>query len=295
MANRPLKTVEILALANDFNFFPDHLYGETPEKTLNARLSEHIQDQGRDALFYRTGPGTYFLTDYAERVTDDQRFKVFRGVRRSKALKNECILVAPKPELQKRVFGKFVPYSEPTFRKTFDEICWFEPRHRAEENHSVKQFVTFSVVRNQDRYLIYQRGEYSTASKRLRGALSIGFGGHVADEDFTLFEQYGDALLANSSREILEELYLSKEYRDLSDVSDHSTLVGFINVDTSPDARQHIACLVLFDYRSNFEPGKNELSINGLAWHTKQSLQENFEKFDHWSKIIIRKLSLMGM
>lgn len=295
MANRPLKTREILALARDYDFFPEHLYGATPEKTLNARLSEHIREHGRDALFFRTGPGTYFVTDYAERIAHDRRFKVFRGIQRAKALKNERILVASAKRLQLEIFGRFVPYDESLFRKVYDELCFFNCRQDAEYDLSLKQFVTFSLITDGERFLIFQRGEYTTASKRLRGQLSIGFGGHVADEDFTLFDEYGDAILANSSREILEELYLSSNYRDISDVSKHSRMLGFINVDTSADAKQHIACLVQFRYRSDFEPGKNELSINGLSWVSKNMLFENRGKFDHWSRIIIDYIDKIGL
>ena len=294
-ANRPMRAEEILALSKDLGTFPPHLYGETPEKTLNARLSEHIQKNGRSALFYRTGPATYFLTDLAEKYGQDERFKIFKGVKRSKSLKDERILVAHRDDLQKSVSGKFVPYRHELFKTVYDNVCFFENRYKAEDNQNWKQFVTFSVIKSQDRYLIYRRGNFTTTSNRLKGALSIGFGGHVADEDFTLFEDYGEALLVNSSREILEELSLSEDYQDLTDVSKHSEIKGFINVDTSLDARQHVACVILFDYQSDFQPGKNELSINGLSWFTRDDLLGSFNQFDHWSKIIIQKIDEMGL
>lgn len=291
MANRPLKTAEILAIAHDFEFLPSHLYGETPEKTLNARLSEHINSSNRRALFYRTAPATYFLTDRAESTG----FKKFKGIQRSKILKNERVLVAPSEKLKERISGKFVSFDKDLFRSVFNDICYFMPRHAAEQTSEVKQFVTFSVIRSGGRYLIYRRGLYSTASTRLQGSLSIGFGGHVADEDFTLFEQNEEALLANSSREILEEIYISQDYRDLSQVSQDSEILGFINVDSSYDAKKHLACVVVFNYDSDSEPGKNELSINGLSWKTLEQLYDNYPMFDHWSKIIIRNMDRMGL
>jgi len=86
VANRPLHTLEILKIAKDHGFLPDHLHGKTPHKTLNARLSEHIREEGTKSLFFRTKPATYLLTDLAEQPNSSNTYKVFHGVRRSKQI-----------------------------------------------------------------------------------------------------------------------------------------------------------------------------------------------------------------
>ncbi len=167
------------------------------------------------------------------------------GVRRTKIVKKENVLVAPRKLLEKRIYGEFKEFNKSNFEEILDDICFFfKNRPDAEADKSVKQFVTFTLFRHKNFVLIYKRGAYTTASETLKGAYSVGFGGHVNDNDFDLFNHGVDALLFNSSRELMEELYLDQEYSSVDEISACSTMHGFINVDCTDDAKQHIAALI---------------------------------------------------
>ena len=290
--NRPLHSFEILSTAKDFGFLPDHLTGETPHKTLNARLSEHILSEGDEALFFRTAPATYFICDLAEQISSEAQYSVYRGIRRSKRIKSEKILVIDKGTLQESIYGTFVPFVENTFTELFGRNCYFKDRKSAEMDSTIKQFVTFTVVFHKSKLLIYRRGALTNVSDQLKGALSVGFGGHVNDSDFSLFDQGGAALIHNSSRELMEELYLLNTYKSIDDVSNRSKILGYINVDSSEDAKHHIAVIVAFNHRSDKAPTKGELSINELQWIDPLNLDSNIESFDLWSRLILEHIKM---
>lgn len=290
LANRPLHTSEILEIAKKHSLYPDHLGGKTPSKTLNARLSEYIRKRGSGSLFFRTAPATYFISELAEGERSDETYRVFHGVRRSKTIKRERVLTALRSDLIRYASGELVSYSSEMFAEMLNTICSFVERPEAEDDFSRKQFVTFTVCHNSGRILIYRRGNYTTASDRLKGSVSVGFGGHINDEDFDLFNRGDEAILFNSSRELWEELYLDAEYSGVDEISRRSRILGFINVDDSPDAERHIAVLVLFNHQSSDLPTKGELSINELQWLDIKSPLNDTSDFDLWSRIILEKL-----
>lgn len=138
--------------------------------------------------------------------------------------------------------------------------------------------------------LYYRRGKFTTASDRLKGQLSVGFGGHVNDSDFDLFSRGSDAFKFNAARELREELFLDDVYPNQYDAVTRSKVVGFINEDGSPDAEQHIAVLVLFNHVNRELPRKGELSINQLAWLDLNTPLNDLSDFDHWSALILRNI-----
>jgi predicted NUDIX family phosphoesterase len=290
-ARRPLTPAEMLEIAQRIGFVPDHLFGATMHKTLAARLSEHIRRYSQASQFFRTAPATYYLHSLArEPGTPEEYRKVHIGNLRSKSIRKENVLVASKRELQRRIYGEYVSFDESTFAEMYHSICTFVDRRLAEDDDEVKQFVTFTLVTRGSRILIYRRGKFTTTSERLRGQLSVGFGGHVNDQDFNLFNQGADAFRANATRELHEELFLDEYYREQSEAMERSRVLGYINVDDSPDAEHHIAVLVAFKHKDDSVPKKGELSINQLEWLDLSSPLNDLSDFDLWSGMILRNI-----
>jgi predicted NUDIX family phosphoesterase len=163
-------------------------------------------------------------------------------------------------------------------------------RSSAEIDDTVKQFVTFTLVYHEGKILIYRRGKFNTASERLKGQLSVGFGGHVNDDDFDLFNRGQEAFRSNAARELKEELFLDDIYRERVDAMKRADVLGYINVDDSPDAEHHVAVLVLFRHKSSDLPKKGELSINQLSWLDLASPLNDLSDFDLWSGMILRNI-----
>lgn len=291
LARRPLTPHEMLEYARKNGFMPSHLTGLTMHKTLMARLSEHIRLASAKAEFYRTAPGLFFLQRLAGDPTIPDDYKqVYRGHLRSKVIRKENVLIAPKDVLETRIYGQFVPYNEEHFKDLFRSLLVFTDRARAELNNDVKQFVTFTLVFYRSNILVYRRGKFTTTSETLKGQLSIGFGGHVNDQDFTLFSLGGDALRFNAARELREELFLDDMDRDFDDTLERTRLMGYVNVDGDDDAEHHIAVLVAFRHKGPELPRKGELSINQLSWLDLTRRRNDLSQFDFWSAIILQNI-----
>lgn len=288
---RPLTPTEMLEIARTEGFIPSHLFGATMHKTLAARLSEDIRKYSQSSGFFRTAPATYFLQSLAEEPTTPEEFKsVYIGNLRSKAIRKENVLVAQRHELKKRIYGEYVSFDEDVFSDIYRTICRFSDRKMAEEDDSIKQFVTFTLVVRGSKILIYRRGKFTTTSDELRGQLSVGFGGHVNDHDFDLFSRGSDGFRMNATRELKEELFLDEYYREQYEAMDRARVLGYINVDDSSDAEHHIAVLVAFSHKDDSVPKKGELSINQLEWLDLSNPLNDLSDFDLWSAMILRNL-----
>ncbi len=289
IAARPLHASEILSISNRFGLTPDHLFGKTQIKTLNARLSEYILNNGDDGLFFRTAPAVYYLKHLSQ--TDDpyKTVEAYSAVRRLKTVSEENVLVCPVQSLHLFVNG-FSDISEKKFQELFENECYFMPRKLAEDDTSVKQFVSYTTVTCDQSYLVFRRGKYSNPSVNLRNTLSIAFGGHVNDEDFGFFSSGYKALLYNSAREMNEEIRISDYFNSFENAVEASNVVGFINVDDNSDARQHIAVVINVNVNQKKLPSRHEDGIADVLWYDLVDLKESKPYFDLWSRIIVSKI-----
>ena len=290
-AMRPLTPSEMLDLASTGGYLPAHLFGATMHKTLSARLAEHVRQWSKSSLFYRTARNTFFLHSLANgRNVPPEAKQVFIGNLRSKSIRKENVLVMSRFVLQKQLYGPFVPFDEQKFADLFRAYGRFVDRSSAELDDTIKQLVTFTLVHHDNKLLIYRRGKFTTTSDALKGQLSVGFGGHVNDQDFTLFSMGHNAFVENSARELREELFLDDVYQEPAETLARSRVVGYINVDESLDAEHHVAVLISFRHKDGKVPKKGELSINQLSWLDLRSPLNDLSDFDLWSAMILRHI-----
>ncbi len=287
----PLTPSDMLQTARQEGFLPNHLYGATMHKTLSARLAENIRRESQRSEFFRTGPARFFLHSLASRADTPEAFKkVYVGNLRTKTIRKENVLVAPRDVLGENIFGEYVPFDENQFENLYRNHCSFLDRSKAEGDPTVKQFVTFTLVFYQSSILIYRRGQFTTTSDLLKGQLSVGFGGHVNDQDFDLFNSGSGAFRSNATRELKEELFLDDVYKEHYDAARRTKILGYVNVDDSADAERHIAVLVAFQHVDKSIPKKGELSINQLSWLNLNNIKNDTSSFDLWSEIILKGL-----
>ena len=290
-AQRPLSPCEMLEIAKQEGFMPSHLFGGTMHKTLSARLAEHIRSASDSSEFYRTAPAKFFLHSLATNHDTPVQYKnVFLGNLRAKTIRKENVLVASKEKLNSQIYGEYVPFDESAFNFIFENDCKFLDRIVAENDSTVKQFVTFTLVLHDNKILIYRRGKFTTTSEVLKGQLSVGFGGHVNDTDFDLFNKGADAFRNNAARELREEIFLDEVYHDRDETIARTNVIGYVNVDDSSDAQHHIAVLVAFQHRDASVPKKGELSINQLSWLNLADRRNDLSDFDLWSGMILRNI-----
>lgn len=101
-------------------------------------------------------------------------------------------------------------------------------RSEAEQDKRYKQLIPYVLILCHDRILRYRRGKGGQET-RLHGLFSVGIGGHIADEDDTLFSTqrgYHDGM----RRELKEEVDIeAANEAAVAVINDDSTEVGFVH------------------------------------------------------------------
>jgi predicted NUDIX family phosphoesterase len=163
--------------------------------------------------------------------------------------------------------------------------CKTMKRDKAEIDENYKQLVTYVLVLHQDKFFSYQRGK-KLGEARLFEKYSIGIGGHISNDDPSLFLskkifRIWEFINASVKREINEEIGLEDGY-DLN-------IEALINDDTNAVGKVHFGIIFLAKIKDN-QKIKKEQSINNAEFRTIQEIKNNFEKYENWSKICITEI-----
>lgn len=157
------------------------------------------------------------------------------------------------------------------------ENNFFMPRSQAEDDPSFKQLIPYCVFTHQGKILHYVRGAKS-GEKRLVAKGSIGIGGHINDEDESLFAFDEAAYRASVHREIKEELTFEGSFEDRA--------VALINDDENEVGRVHLGVVHLVELATS-EVGPGEKAIAQLGFLTVEELRARRDALETWSQIVL--------
>lgn len=283
---RPLHPKEMLVIATKSGLIPDHLHGKTQYKTLAARLSTEIRNHAKKSAFFRTAANRFFLR---ELKTNEQT--EFEAPKREKTLHYENVLTIPDTYLREVGATGLIP----DISKLIDSISAagnfdYVIRNSAERRFDVKQFISYALIYRQGQILTYRRGVFTNAADELQGKRSIGFGGHVTDQDLNLFDNAGLGIVENARRELNEELLFERDELNQLDKPENFSFLCGINTYETTEAKKHIAVAVIYFCSSAFRPAKNEMSINDLRWTCLSKPENNLDDFEPWSQTILKAL-----
>ncbi len=157
---------------------------------------------------------------------------------------------------------------------------FFIPRAAAENDPAHKQIIPYAIIACGDRILHYVRGK-KAGEQRLVATVSIGIGGHMNDEDESLFAWDEKAYRAGVEREVSEEIKIETNFED--------RIVALLNDDTTEVGRVHLGIVHLFRL---IEPKveKREAMITSLAFLTKDELRARRDILETWSQICVDSL-----
>lgn len=157
------------------------------------------------------------------------------------------------------------------------ENNFFLPRSRAETDPAYKQIIPYAVFTFGGKILHYVRGAKS-GEKRLVAMGSVGIGGHINDNDESLFSFDLEAYRVAVRREIEEELKLEGAYED--------RVAALINDDSTEVGRVHLGVvhLVALDH-AGVRAG--ERAIAELRFLTLDELKRRRDKLESWSQIVL--------
>ena len=156
----------------------------------------------------------------------------------------------------------------------------FLPRPKAETDPTYKQIVPYALIAFEDKVLHYVRGK-KAGEQRLVAKGSIGIGGHMNDNDESLFALDEAAYRAGVEREVNEEITIDTKFED--------RIVALLNDDTTEVGRVHLGVVHVFKLQ---EPKveKREAMITGLTFLSKEELLGRRESMETWSQICLDSL-----
>ena len=190
-------------------------------------------------------------------------------------------------QLSKTQLQGFIPDIDTVLEIFTSTDAEYVNRREAEIDYSRKQLVSYILVHNRNRLLAYRRGHFNRASQTIQGKRSIGFGGHVTQDDLDLMAHDPIGLYRNASRELYEELSADDLNYDDPAFLQRLRLLGFLNNDETDEGRRHIAGILVYHCNDRFSPTKGELSINELCWLRLDHRINDFGDFESWSQTIL--------
>ncbi len=104
----------------------------------------------------------------------------------------------------------------------------YHNRSEAEQNKNFKQLIPYVLLLCGDKILRYRRGK-TGGETRLHGLYSVGIGGHISEEDHSLFSE-GPGYQEGMKRELMEEVGIDAGAEPaLAVINDDSTEVGQVH------------------------------------------------------------------
>jgi predicted NUDIX family phosphoesterase len=158
----------------------------------------------------------------------------------------------------------------------------FQPRALAETDPNFKQIIPYVVITDGKSILHYVRGK-KAGEQRLVAKGSIGIGGHINDEDHTLFAVGLQAFQEAVQREVCEELVVQGTF--------DAKPVGLINDDSTEVGRVHFGVVhVLF--RTPDQVKKNEQVITQMEFLSIDELKAKRDQMETWSQLCLDNLDV---
>ena len=167
---RPLSAAEIITFAQDEGLFSDHMSSETPQKSLQARVSMDIVRKGPSSRFVRVARGRFFLKEFLDTPIelDDGPFpasstdlKHYTATKRAPAVPSENVLTIPETHFSQLLnFQGFRADDGTLTRRLITGPRDYIPRTLAESTFGQKQVVTYAMVSHRSRVLSFQEGRF---------------------------------------------------------------------------------------------------------------------------------------
>jgi|ERR1700712_49293 predicted NUDIX family phosphoesterase len=298
---RPLRARDLVNLGIEDGLV-ESWDSDTPQKSMQARLSIDILQKADGSRFIRTERGRFYLRhllDFPLSKSQDllastgevpNYARPFTTRRRTHPSPLEYVLTIPRKHYEKQLDFQGLRWLKPErLNKLINpKLISYIPRIRAETLNDRKQVLTYVLVRYKNKVLSFRRGSYNNIAAFLRGSRCIGFGGHVTEHDHTLFTHNDLGVRSSALRELAEELS-NEVSREIT--GKELIYRGVINDDSSDVGKRHVA--VVFEYRvkdwKNWAtPQRGEASINQLEWIDVKRDRIDLNEFEYWSQLCWR-------
>ncbi len=279
---RPLTPRGLMEIAYRNGIVAPHLHGRTQNKTMGARLSEDIVRRGERSLFFRTGPGRFFLREFITDVSIPEQFRQpVPTKRRFRELVRANALSVKKSALDSSYQNRL----EFSCREIMDILndentVYSDPRTPNKELAYVHSFV---CVRRESAYLSYRVGRYRENRDAFLQKKSIGFTSYVHEFDNNLFSQSDLGIVEAGVNAVVTDLDLP--YSNGKEQVWKSFISHFLCFETP--YRTDLLAVINFTCPSWFEPTKRRLALNDVRWIVDAGAVNDVDDFDPWSRAVL--------
>lgn len=279
---KPMSSAEILREAYLRDSVPDHLYGQTQHKTLQARLSEDILFHRQSSAFVRTSPGRFFLRTLQNDPNIPHEYKYeFPAPVRAEQLSNFRILCVTK---------KYLEHGVHEIKKSNDiDSILFDARHvharHFDTDRELIQVCSLAVIQSGDKVLL--NSYPSSAFLGLGAGKSVGLITRVKEGDLSLFDGTAYGVREAALRSIAETLSPPESVMlNLQDPT-RTSLCGAIWLSDRPSYRSMIAFIVIVNFGSEYDPSLRFGPLSGLKWVNGEQTDVDGTKYEPWSNELI--------
>ena len=202
-------------------------------------------------------------------------------------VETEHVLVVPTAEFHR--LGRFQGFSD-NVSHYLDQLLdpagvSYRPRAQMEQDPSFKQLIPYVIFQYNDpdghRWLFHYTRGSGQGESRLHAKVSIGIGGHIAQEDADVAA--ANPYLEGLRRELAEEVIIETDYSPRQ--------VGMINDDQTEVGRVHLGVVHIFEVD---EPAvrSRETEIHTAGFERLDRLQQRYDQMESWSQICLQALYL---
>ncbi|WP_233342057.1 hypothetical protein [Marinicauda pacifica] len=270
------------------DFVPDHLYGQTQHKTLQARLSEDILLHRQNSAFVRTSPGRFFLRILQKDPNIPQEYKYeFPAPVRAEQLSNFRVLCVKREQLT---------HGASEIRKASDISSLLSESKHVHAKHldidrDLVQVCSLTVIYNCGRILL--NSYPSSAFLGLGSGKSVGLVTRVKEDDLSLFDGTAYGVREAALRSIAETLSPPESVMLRLQDPTQTNLCGAIWLSNRPSYRSMIALIVMVNFGSEYDPSLRFGPVSGLRWVDSEQLNAESTNYEPWSNELIYKSSIL--
>jgi hypothetical protein len=279
---RPLAAKVILDAAYRDGLVPDHLYGVTQHKTLQARISEDILEFREQSRFFRTEPGKFFLTKFLADASIPQQFRqpVIARRRVRQLMPRTALAVAAKH------LKSFARLQGPITPERLNTALLNSSGHptKLSKSSELVYVWSFAIVRRGSLVLTYRTGKYREDRDSFLFRRSLGFSAMVEPSDQTLFNHLSFGIPERGLEAAKTDLEIFGTYLEDSHTDFQTEVQYFVY----SEADHALIGVVYYECPEWFEPTKRRLSMHDVQWHEIKKSINNIEDFDPWSQLVLK-------
>ncbi|WP_219764501.1 winged helix-turn-helix domain-containing protein [Roseomonas alba] len=285
---RPMSAREILDFAYEFYRVPNHLYGKTQHRTLQARISVDIIERGAKSRFLRVGPGMFFLRPLSEGLfSSSAKIKEYFARRRIRDYSFIEIFFCDDVDNYMED-GRILLRSESIsiFDRIFSNDVQFDRYKDILKRERSSIFAVLTIIQAGDMTLVHKIGKFDGRKIGLFGFSSIGFQFLLGYDDFDLFHDRLESVENCAVRGAWLELGLPRTRLSKDVVGHDARLLGLFWSRRRSIEPSAIVAVVRYRIRPEDNAFRRALSFAGMRWMTRQGVALAAPRFDPWSKAI---------